>query len=78
MNPESLAHELERDPFVPLRLHLSDGPTLEINNPGLCYIARLALYVFRVKRDHPSLADDMHVISLRHIDSIETLESQAS
>jgi hypothetical protein len=72
MNPDALAAELDRDPFIPLRLHLSDGKTVDILNPGLCFIARMALYFFRAK-PHESLAEDVHVISLRHIASVETL-----
>lgn len=72
MNPETLAQELNRDPFIPLRLHLSDGRTVDVMNPGLCFIARLALYFFRAK-PHDALAEDVHVISLRHIVSVETL-----
>lgn len=72
MNPEVLASELNRDPFIPLRLHLADGRALEIQNPGLCFIARLALYAFRA-RPRDVLAEDVQVISLRHIVSVETL-----
>lgn len=72
MNPETLAAELDRDPFIPLRVHLADGRTLDIGNPGLCFIARLALYAFRATPRH-SLAEDVEVISLRHIVSVETL-----
>ena len=72
MNPDALAAELDRDPFIPLRLHLSDGRKVEIKNPGLCFIARLALYCFRA-RPHESLAEDVEIISLRHIASVETL-----
>jgi len=75
MKPESLAAELDRQPFIPLRLHLSDRPTLDVQNPGLCFIARLSLYVF-VARPHASLAEDVRVISLRHIVSVETLSPQ--
>jgi hypothetical protein len=78
MNPEALATELDREPFIPLRLHLSDGRTFDIANPGLCHIARLALYVFRVGRRKTSLAEDVEVISLRHIVSIETVEQPRS
>lgn len=78
MNPETLASELEREPFIPLRLHLSDGRTMNIANPGLCYIARLALYLFRVDRPHTALADDVQVVSLRHIVSVETVEPSQS
>ena len=73
MNPDTLLGELERDPFVPLRLHLTDGRKVEILNPGLCFIARLALYAFRPGRRH-MLASDVDVISLRHIVSVEPIE----
>jgi hypothetical protein len=72
MNPESLALELNRDPFIPLRIHLTDCRSLEIRNPGLCFIARLSLYVFAAK-PHDAMAEDVRVISLRGIVSVETL-----
>jgi hypothetical protein len=72
MNPDVLASEINRDPFIPLRLHLADGRAIEIQNPGLCFIARLALYAFRA-RPHDALAEDVQMISLRHIVSVETL-----
>jgi hypothetical protein len=72
MNPETLAQELNRDPFIPLRIHLADGRKIEIRNPGLCFVARLSLYVFAAK-PHDALAEDVQVISLRGIVSVETL-----
>lgn len=72
MNPDVLAAELNRDPFIPLRIHLAGGRTLEISNPGLCFIARLGLYAFRAK-PNDALAEDVQVISLRHIVSVETV-----
>jgi len=72
MNPESLARELDRDPFIPLRIHLADGRIIDVRNPGLCFIARLSLYVFAA-RPHSALAEDVQLISLRGIVSVETL-----
>jgi hypothetical protein len=72
MNPETLAQELNRDPFIPLRIHLADGRSMEIRNPGLCFIARLSLYIFSAQ-PHNALAEDVHVISLRGIISVETV-----
>jgi hypothetical protein len=72
MNPESLAQELNREPFIPLRIHLADGRSIDIRNPGLCFIARLTLYIFAAK-PHDALAEDVQVISLRGIVSVETL-----
>ncbi|MEX0774503.1 MAG: hypothetical protein WD042_02190 [Phycisphaeraceae bacterium] len=77
MNPEVLAAELNREPFVPLRLHLSDGQQVDILNPGLCYIAHLSLYAF-AGRPHDALAEGVHVISLRHIVSVSKLPLRAA
>jgi hypothetical protein len=71
MNPETLAKELNRDPFIPLRIHLVDGRRIEIQNPGLCFIARLSLYVFAAQPRH-ALAEDVELVSLRGIVSVET------
>lgn len=71
MMPDALNAELSRDPFIPLRLYLSDGRTVVIPNPGLCFINRGALYVARIDRPNSRLADDLDVVSLRHVVSIE-------
>jgi hypothetical protein len=78
MNPDTLAAELDREPFLPLRLHLADGRTVEVKNPGLCFIARLALYAFRPGKRQSALTEAVQVISLRHIVSVETISSAHS
>lgn len=75
MSPKALANELNRTPFVPLRIRLTDGREVDIRNPGLCYIAHLALYVFNA-RPRDVLAEDVQLISLRSIVSIEPLDSE--
>lgn len=73
MTAEAIDRELSCEPFVPIRLHLSDGDSVEIHNPGLAFIARMALYVARTDRPHSRIMDDFRLISLRHIVSIELL-----
>jgi hypothetical protein len=73
MNPEALAAELNRQPFVPLRLYLSDGRTLEIFNPDGAMISNLSVYLFKVRKDARSIADDTRLLSLRHIVSVEQI-----
>ena len=78
MNPVALAHELNREPFIPLRIHLADGRNIEVRNPGLCFINRLSLYVFSATPRN-ALVEDMQLISLRGIVSVEQLPpSQAA
>ena len=75
MMPEALNQELSREPFIPLRLYLSDGQVLEILNPGLCWINRGSVYLARVDRPRSRLMDDVDLISLRHIVRVEQIES---
>lgn len=77
MLPQTLDMELSREPFVPLRLFLSDGSTVDIHNPGLTLIALGALYVARTDRPHSRISDDFRLVSLRHIVRIEKLEPAA-
>lgn len=75
MTAEAIDQELTRDPFVPVRLHLSDGGTVDIHNPGLAFIARMAVYVARTDRPHSRIMDDFRLISIRHIVSLELLDN---
>ncbi|HWL93066.1 MAG TPA: hypothetical protein VNT79_06000 [Phycisphaerae bacterium] len=75
MHPEAIDRELSREPFVPVRLYLSDGTTADIHNPGLAFIARMALYLARTDRPHTRIMDDFRLISLRHIVRLELLDN---
>lgn len=77
MMPNTLAVELLREPFVPLAITVSDGRRYVITNPNLCVIAGGALFIARTDRPNSRLAGDMHVVSLRHIVSIEQIEGSA-
>ena len=59
-------------------VHLSDGSTVDVHNPGLAFIARMALYVARTDRPHSRIMDDFRLVSLRHVVSLELLEPAAS
>ncbi len=80
MLPRALDEELSREPFVPVRIHVSDGHSYVVRNPDLCFINRLSLYIARTDRPHSRLADDMDVIDVRHITRIEQIadEGQAA
>lgn len=76
MNPEALANELDREPFVPLRLNLTDGSTVDIYNPAMAFINHLAVYVAMDPRARSRLFGDMKLISLRHIVSVDQLNGR--
>jgi len=77
VNPEALNDHLKRDPFVPLRLTLTTGETVDIFDPLPVYINQLCVNIFGVKRRGDHMADSQQMISLRHIVKIEQLLNSA-
>jgi hypothetical protein len=71
MLPDAVNHELARDPFIPIRIFVSDGHSYIVRNPNLCLITRGSLYIARTDRLYSRLVDDMDVIDVRHITGIE-------
>jgi len=78
MLPEAINNELTREPFVPLRIDPDDGRTYVIRDPGLCFINRGSMYIARIDRPNSRLADDLDLISLRHIVSVEQVPSEGN
>jgi hypothetical protein len=78
MSPELVDRELNRNPFLPVRLHLSDGTTVDIRDPELAFIVRGALYVVTTGRVGSRIVDDIRLISLRHIVRLEAIEQGAA
>lgn len=74
MNPNALAAELEREPFRPFCIHMSDGCKFDVVNPAVAMISDLAVYLFNIRKERRSIADDTHLLSLRHIVSLEPLD----
>jgi len=77
MMPDTLNAELIREPFVPLRLFLSDGQTVMVHNPGLCWIERGSMYLARTDRPNSRIMDDVDLISLRHIVRIAKVNGES-
>ena len=55
MTPEDVNQELDREPFVPLRLHLSSGQKIEIEYPNSAFVRQNTLLVV-----HPARAAHAH------------------
>ncbi len=74
MTPRAIDDELTREPFVPVRLHVSDGHSYLIRNPGLCTIMRGTLYIARVDRPKSRLLDDMDAVDCIHVTRMEQVD----
>lgn len=73
MRPLDIHEQVKKQPFLPLRLHFSDGSHFDIRHPELITVTRtvLALTVPGRKRgtlpERVILCDPMHVVRLEPI-----------
>ena len=73
MTPENLLEWTRRRPFIPFRLHISDGTKYEIRHPELC-MPTWSVAVIGLPRDAlQPVADRIELVSLEHIVRLEPL-----
>jgi hypothetical protein len=71
MTSEDVKQELEREPFVPLRLHLSSGKTMDIPYPNTAWVRQNTLVIVHPLRRGTAEIGNYDVIALRLIERIE-------
>ena len=71
MTPEDVNQELDREPFVPLRLHLSSGQKIEIEYPNSAFVRQNTLLVVHRLAPHTHAIGKYDVVALRLIERIE-------
>jgi len=71
MNPHEINKFLKARPFIPFRVHTSDGKTFDINHPELAFLTRIALIIGRPVADPtneiPARSDSvspLHIVRL--------------
>ncbi len=79
MSPEGLNNWLKRDPFIPLRIHVSDRVHYDVVNPNFVMLGRTVIF-FGMRRDIESdFFDEPVMVSFRHITRVEPIiETNAS
>ncbi len=73
MTSKDVETELERDPFVPLALHLVSGKVVQVPSPGAAWLMQNAILVFQNARPGRVRVDGYDVIALRNIERVEQL-----
>jgi len=71
MTSEDIKSELDKDPFIPFRLHLVSGKTVDIGNPNAATMLQNSVLIFRQWHDREATGYD--VIALRNIERQEQL-----
>jgi hypothetical protein len=73
MTSEDVKQELERDPFVPLRLHLASGNTIDVPYPNTAWLRQNAIVIVHPLRRGTVEIGNYDVVALRLIERIEQL-----
>jgi hypothetical protein len=78
MTTEDMQQELERQPFIPLRLHLASGKALDIPFSGTAWVRQNTLLVVHPIAPHSAQIGNYDVISLRLIERIEQIRETSA
>jgi hypothetical protein len=73
MTSEDVKQELERDPFVPLRLHLASGNTIDVPYPNTAWLRQNTIVIVHPLRRGTVEIGNYDVVALRLIERIEQL-----
>lgn len=71
MTSEDVLQELQRDPYVPLRLHLSSGQKLDLRYPNSAFVRQNTILVLERLAPNTAAIGNYDVVSLRLIERIE-------
>ena len=78
MTSEGMKQELERQPFVPLRLHLASGNVMEIPYSGTAWIRQNTLVIVHPIARGSAEIGNYDVIALRLIERIEQIRESSA
>jgi hypothetical protein len=73
MSTEDVKQELEREPFVPLRLHLSSGKTIDVPFPNTAWVRQNTVVIVHPLRRGTAEIGNYDVVALRLIERIEQI-----
>jgi hypothetical protein len=71
MTTEDVKQELDRDPFVPLRLHLASGQKVDVSYPNTAWIRQDTLLIVHPLAPGTHAIGNYEVIALRLIERIQ-------
>ncbi len=69
MDADTINELLNRQPFSPFRLKLSNQEPVDIHNPALVVVMKRDIFIADPSRDH------FHIYSLLHVVGIDTLQA---
>ena len=77
IRPEDVREHLDKRPFEPFRICMSDGTQYEVRHPELCLLSRATLFVGVPNPRKPGVAMGVHHVALVHVVRFEPLNGSA-
>ena len=78
MTSEGVLQELERKPFIPLRLHLASGQVMDIKYPETAWIRQNTILIVHPLSKGTHAIGNYDVIALRLIERIEQIQESSA
>jgi len=78
VRPEELVQLLRRRPFIPLRLHTTDGQTYDIRHPDNVIVLRSRVDIGVMPDPGTGVVERVEYCSLLHIVRVEELHTASS
>ncbi len=78
MTSEDVLQELERTPFIPLRLHLSSEQAVDIQYPETAWIRQNTILIVHPLAKGTHAIGNYDVIALRLIERIEQIQESSA
>lgn len=76
MAPQDIRRLILRDPFQPLRIHISDGASYDVRDPSLVYVALTDVSI-GIDPDESGLPRRSVYLAPNHVSRIEVIEPVA-
>jgi hypothetical protein len=78
MTREEVKAELDREPFLPLRIYHRDGRVFLVRNPKEVWVLGTALFIAYPERPGSRAITGHDLVSYIHIDRVETVPVAAT
>jgi len=78
MRPEDIEAMIKAKPFVPFRIHLSNGQSVDISHPETLMLSRSRMEHGTPHREGSLIVDKVNYYAYVHMVRIELLESKPS
>jgi hypothetical protein len=70
MRRSEVQAEIEREPFMPIRLHLVSGKVIDVTSPGMAWMLDRAVLVFQEERGRDARYDVVSILNVERIEQV--------